>query len=589
MKNKKWHSFTRGLGPGNWMGISSVFVLTFLVALIVAFQVNHFDRELRRNEFGDVCDDLVSKVRTRLFSYAVMLRSSSSFLSASDSVTRSEWRDFHRADLLKKNLPAIQAIGFVRKIPESQLGAHILSVRNEGFPQYNIIPDSKRELYCPVVFVEPFTPVNQKVFGFDPFTEPSRQKFMSIACDSDQVVFCDRLTLMQDVGFAPQPGTVFFAPVYRLNLPIGTVEQRRVALRGWVFCSIRYNDFVSDIVGDRVKKQTDLTLEIYDKPQAAPSALLYQSRKSGETNSGNGFVHLQSLRFNGQELFFVFHNSGPGFESFSGKAWIILILGLLVSLLSSVLTAGYISLKKRVVEVENLNDEMRGVNKRKDQFISILAHDLRNPMSAMVTLSELQVGEVSLIDNQNLKEQAGLIYTTSKQTYEMLDELLMWVKSANNRIPFNPAKTNLNSLYMSVMREMNPLFAAKGISCRLVADKTVSCEIDANMIKVVLRNLLTNATKFSHRGGTIELTLTTSGHEFVTAVSDNGVGMNQSVRENLFKSEQMNTAPGTDGEKGTGFGLLLCKEFVERHKGRIWVESEAGKGSRFLFAVPVSR
>jgi len=189
-------------------------------------------------------------------------------------------------------------------------------------------------------------------------------------------------------------------------------------------------------------------------------------------------------------------------------------------------------------------------------------------------------------DKQEVESFIEMINTTAKSTLVLLDNLLLWAQSQTGKIRFNPVTLNLGPMLIEIFDLLNPTAEIKNIS--LNSDRSVRTEVyaDENMLKTVLRNLISNGIKFTGPNGKIDIHTSHEQNFIEITVSDNGVGMSEAFRDRLFKIDKNVTTKGTADEMGSGLGLILCKEFVERHGGWIWIESEEGKGSAFKFSLP---
>jgi two-component system sensor histidine kinase/response regulator len=233
------------------------------------------------------------------------------------------------------------------------------------------------------------------------------------------------------------------------------------------------------------------------------------------------------------------------------------------------------------------NEELLKANQDKDKFLKILAHDLKNPMFAISGFSDLLIKNFRKYDESTIEKQLGIINTTTKKTYDLLEELLLWTRSQSGKIPFEPRTVQLKKVCDDVLSLLNESAATKQIEIISEIDAGLELHADVDMLRTILRNLISNAIKFTHENGQIILRAEQQDTDMIITVSDNGIGMSQEVVSKLWQIAELYTSPGTKGEKGTGLGLMLCKEFVEKHNGRIWVESEVGKGSDFKIALPV--
>lgn len=238
------------------------------------------------------------------------------------------------------------------------------------------------------------------------------------------------------------------------------------------------------------------------------------------------------------------------------------------------------------------NKELSHINATKDKLFSIIAHDLMSPFNSMLGFSNLLVNEFDKIDKEKQKYFINNIHLSITNTYKLLDNLLTWSRTQREGIHFNPAEIELQQIIKEVINLCIQQAKNKDISIIDSCVKNYTVYADEEMLHTVLRNLVSNAIKFSNRGGKVDINsklFKESEKQFVEIiVKDNGVGISPDTKSKLFNISENISAKGTDEEQGTGLGLIICKEFVEKHGGKIWVESELGKGSQFIFTIPVS-
>jgi len=238
------------------------------------------------------------------------------------------------------------------------------------------------------------------------------------------------------------------------------------------------------------------------------------------------------------------------------------------------------------LQVQNV--ELQKLIETKDKFISILAHDLRNPFSALIGFSDLLKENLSKYTISEIERYVNIINETSRNTASFLESLLKWAASQQNTLPFTPMVHNLFLMVNQSCQFVKNDAEFKNITIIIEIQENTLIYADSEMAKAVLRNLLTNAIKFTHNMGKIVVSACIANNFVEVTVSDSGVGMDEMTKSTIFKIGKTVTTKGTNNEQGTGFGLLLCKEFVEKHGGQIWVESELGMGSKFKFTVPKS-
>ncbi|MBK6962873.1 MAG: PAS domain-containing sensor histidine kinase [Bacteroidales bacterium] len=227
------------------------------------------------------------------------------------------------------------------------------------------------------------------------------------------------------------------------------------------------------------------------------------------------------------------------------------------------------------------------LNATKDRFFSIIAHDLKSPFNNILGFSNLLADLVKDKSNNEIVEYAEIIKNASEQAMDLLLNLLEWSRMQTGRIPFNPEAIDIVRLVHEACKLSDVTARLKSIGIIEELPEKLIAFADKAMIGAVMRNLISNAVKYTNSGGYIVVSAQMPVNELLVSVSDNGVGISKTALEKLFRIEESISTKGTRNEKGTGLGLLLCKEFVEKHGGRIWVESESGKGSTFYFTIPM--
>jgi PAS domain S-box-containing protein len=248
---------------------------------------------------------------------------------------------------------------------------------------------------------------------------------------------------------------------------------------------------------------------------------------------------------------------------------------------------GYIGSCYDVTEVKNNEFKLIELNATKDKFFSIIAHDLKSPFNAIVGYSEMLLEQIKEKDYEKTEQFASIVLQSSNRAMDLLMNLMEWAQSQSGRMPFNPEMVDSKRVIEETIQLFEEAAGHKGLSINVQVPHNKMVFVDKGMFSTVIRNLLSNAIKFSHPNGSITLSEACNSGNCQFSVADTGVGMPPSSVERLFKIDQSFSTSGTNNEKGTGLGLILCKEFIEKHGGNIWVESEEGKGSCFYFSLPV--
>lgn len=243
--------------------------------------------------------------------------------------------------------------------------------------------------------------------------------------------------------------------------------------------------------------------------------------------------------------------------------------------------------KKAEILLEEKSIELYKLNIDKDKFFSIIAHDLKNPFSAIIGFTNLMLKNFNSLDEETLLKGLNTIESAANHAYKLLENLLMWSRNQTGLIKFRPKILNLKTQIEKIIRESENSAINKDIRLSASIRKNYRVYADVDMIETILRNLITNAIKYTHRGGKVRITATTNNNNVEVTVLDNGVGIATKHLEDIFEINSKTNTADTANEFGTGLGLILCKDFIVKHGGRIWVESTPGKGCRFIFSLPL--
>jgi signal transduction histidine kinase len=575
---------------------NSVFILIgglILTAVLTLLTYNFVERQ-KSEEFESVAKEIELRIDSRLHAHALILRAGTAYFAVSDTVTRSKWKEFSERSMIDRNLPGIEGYGFTKIIPPDQLEQHTQEIRNEGFPAYSVYPEGQREIYTSIIFLEPFSGRNLRAFGYDMFSEPVRRRAMEYSRDNDVAMLSGKVALVQETGQDEQAGTLMYVPVYRTDIPFSTVEERRAAIKGWVYSPYRMNDLMHGILGRWDEIQQDrIHLKIYDDSISTQS-LLYSSRSALIRDEFPVRMITTPLDFNGTKWTLLFTQSGRP-SLYNGNVIIVLSSGLIISFLLFFLSLSFFKITYRSQQIRSQNEELQKLNATKDKFFSIIAHDLKSPFNAIIGFSDMLVKQVDKMDYDGISKFAGIIRQSSQKAMDLLMNLMEWSQSQTGRLEFNPEKFDL----VPLIKEIKLLFAEvadqKAIEIQDDLPSSALVYADEAMISTVIRNLISNAIKFTDPGGKIMISADQHPQKIVVLVSDSGVGIPRNKIDRLFRIDESHSTSGTQNETGTGLGLVLCKEFISKHKGKIWAKSQvsnpsAGRagGSTFYFSLPVN-
>ncbi len=244
--------------------------------------------------------------------------------------------------------------------------------------------------------------------------------------------------------------------------------------------------------------------------------------------------------------------------------------------------------KKLKEELLQSKNDLTKLNASKDKFLSMIAHDLKSPISGLQGMIGSIVEGIDFLNKDEIKEYLVELHHSSKNVYNLLEDLLEWSRASTGKIQFDPDNICLHMLVDSLYSLLSQNAKNKDIELVNKIDKDLYSYCDGNMISTVVRNLVGNSIKFT-QSGSVTCLAQEDGDKIIFTVADTGVGIKEKIIDKLFKIDETVTTRGTNDETGTGLGLIMCKEFVEGNGGRIWVESEFGVGSKFIFTIPLMK
>jgi len=243
--------------------------------------------------------------------------------------------------------------------------------------------------------------------------------------------------------------------------------------------------------------------------------------------------------------------------------------------------------KKAELIINQQNEELKKLDADKNRFITILGHDLKSPFNSILGFLNLLKNNIHKYDIDKIENQINIINNSAQNTFILLEDILLWARAQSGKLSFKPQKANFIIICTEIINNLINNANEKKITINCFENEKTILSADLDMFKTILRNLLSNAIKFTNEKGKINIYAEKKQTNAIITISDNGVGIDKENQSKLWEISQQYTTTGTAAEKGTGLGLLLCKEFVEKHGGKIWVESELGKGSNFKFTMPL--
>ena len=344
-----------------------ILILNMLITFYFWKTINNAAYKDAETRFAFRTEQIRADIEDRIRIYEQVLRSGIGLFKSSGNVARSEWKNFTKALQIEKEFPGIQGIGFSLKITPEDKEEHIRQIQAEGFPDYKIKPEGEREEYTSIIYLEPFDVRNQQAFGYDMFSQVVRREAMEKARDTGETAISGRVTLVQEIDENTQSGFLIYLPLYKKGMPVDTLNQRRMALHGYVYSPFRVTNLMRGILGPGSK---DIDFEIYDGVEIKKSELMYDSDESGpgERNGQGSSKNIHHMFSDTKVLDIHDHLWSLGFKTLpsfeasidSNKSTFVLLLGGLFSLLCFVVIQGAFTTRKQALQyASNLLQKMK--------------------------------------------------------------------------------------------------------------------------------------------------------------------------------------------------------------------------------------
>ena len=374
-------------------------LLTLLATFLTWKSAHEALLQAQRAQFENRIAEVTTAIVKRLQGHEQVLRGLVGLLAASENVTRSEWRIYIAQLKIREQYPGIQGIGLAIVVPANHLQEHVRSIRAEGFPNYDVFPPGLREVYTPVIYLEPFDSRNQRAFGFDIFSEATRRAAMERARDTGEASISSKVTLVQEISEEKQAGILMYLPYYKSNAPSNTLRERRVNLYGYVNSPVRMTDLMSGILQKKHREvEPDIDIEIYDGKSRTAASLLYDDDGIAHalgTPPAGSLTAARSIELYGQTWSLYFTTRRAFHEAFEqDKPTLILVFGTLLSVLLSWLIWVFATQSQRAVT---------------------LAHQMSQE------IAERNRAEVALKERQEELQLAGMVYQNSSESMTVTD------------------------------------------------------------------------------------------------------------------------------------------------------------------------
>lgn len=572
--------------------ISAWIILSISLLLTIGayFISSEFIEKRARDRFQFRADEIRDAIQDRLKIYEQVLWSGVAFIYSSDQVDRDEWGKYINTLDINKHWPGIQGVGFSIPVLPEDKKAHIEKIRKEGFSNYQIKPEGDRDFYTSIIYIEPFNWRNQRAFGYDMWSNPVRRAAMARARDEGIAATSGIITLVQETEADMQRGFLTYLPVYETKSDPGDIESRRKDFQGWVYAPFRAKDLMVGILGSQ---DSQIEFEIFDGETMSQESLLFDT---------SGTLHLHEpehkpifekvLHFNLQGQPWILYFNTPKNFVMHGEHQpkLVLIAGAFIDLLLFYVIYSLYFINRRAEAIaEQMNQELAVANrdlevsnKELENFAYIASHDLQEPLRKIINFTDLLYPEVEDHLDEDSRQYFSIIKNAAIRMRILIQDLLNYSRSRQREL--EKEKVDLRGLVKGSLQELGEIIESKQAVIHI--GNMPELEVSSNLMQQVFTNIIGNGIKYMEQGKSPEIHIESQeqSDHWLISIRDNGIGIRDEFLEDVF--EIFRRLHSRSEFEGTGIGLAICKKVVERHGGKIWVESQEGQGSTFFFTLP---
>jgi hypothetical protein len=564
-----------------WIVLSLSLTLTLAAALVSYY----YSKKIAEERFLFRSNEIADAIKYRLVFYEQALWGGVGLFNASDQVSRKEFREYVRSLKIYDHLPGIQGIGYSIPVAKEDKEAHIASIRKQGFPDYTIKPETERNEYSSIIYLEPFDWRNQRAFGYDMWSNEMRRAAMTRARDSGLAANSGIITLVQETQKDVQRGFLMYLPVYEKGMPFNTLEERRKWFKGWVYSPFRAGDLMKGIIGT---SDIEYDFEIYDGYEINEESLLFDSDSIHHLllNKQPDFSRIIDLELQGRPWKLYVHTN-PSILSTQERSVPIMIggFGLLIDLLLFFLIVSLnrlqIKTSRMASHLRDQKQELEIVNEDLSQFAYITSHDLQEPLRTVSNYAKLLEEDY----NDKFDKEGRHFLKTIVDATERMSDLIHAVLeySRLGRSSLQKEEVDCTSVLQEIETDLRGLFTENEVTLDYVTMPVVYG--NRTMIKQLFINLISNAVKYRKENVKPIVKVTgVEGHRYCEfSIEDNGMGIDEKYQQKIFQIFQR--LHKKSKYSGTGIGLATCKKIVELHNGKISVRSTPEKGSVFTFTI----
>lgn len=522
----------------------------------------------------DSTDDAFQK---RIAIYEEFLRGGVGlFTVRGEIISRTGFKRYAETLDLQQRFPGVLGVGFAQAVERSELASHQQSIRDSGFPAYTITPEGSRDVYTPIVYIEPFDDRNSRALGYDMFSDPTRRAAIESARDTGKPAITDSVTLIQELGEEnKQAGILYYLPIYSGSSD--TLEDRRAHIIGYIYAPIRIGDLVNGIFNQ--EELPDVSVKVFNTLTKSSDHLIYSNQIApGDITVSKPLVvgdHTWSVQASGSAKILELQERQQPF--------LIFILGAGGSLLLS----AFIFIVMRSRSRELAYQKQLDVQHAKDELLSLASHQLRTPATGVKQylgiVLEGYTGDITIEQRQMLQKANA----SNERQLEIVNQLLHVTRLETGRLVLRFASFNLSNLLEDIINEQKETIKSRGQTFSTTKpNEPVSIKGDEQYLRMAIENLVSNASKYTFTDGKISASLVEAPDRVTISISDTGVGIDEDDHGKLFQKFSRIDNELSVQAGGSGIGLYLTKEVIELHGGTIRVDSEPNSGSTFTITLP---
>ena len=551
---------------------------TFISFMVAQNQANSNDS--RKDSYVDQQMQLINDgISQRLRAYEQVIIAGSSLIKINGNVTHEQWKNFIDGFSIEQEIFTGNSIGFVRKVPAGNVSKFEKKLHEDGFPEASIFPDSDRDVYYAVEYIEPQSDFTPQIIGYDLYSDSTRREIAAIARDTGKLALTPPLAIPNSQN-SDETSVVALFPVYSQMASLNTIEERRQSIQGYTFIAINTKDMGDWLYKNLLDESEQQAIRLIDVTDTDNPSELYSSPNYTDLSKSSSITS-NNLSVLGRQwqLEFALRND---FSSNLVSPLLIFTFGMLVNAASAAFL--FVLMIHRQSRIAMSHEQQ--VQQAKDDLLALASHQLRTPATGV----KQYVGMVLAGYAGGLTEEQEMMLKkadeSNERQLEIINQLLYVAKADAGQLKVDAEKFNITDVMQQVIDEQSDHAESREIRVRFKKPRAIGVISDERHIRMILENLLSNAIKYSPPGKVVDVYFNNWRDRVAVHVTDRGVGISQADQDQLFKKFSRIDNRLTRRVGGSGIGLFLSQQLAQANQGEIIVKSELNKGSTFTLHLP---